>query len=336
MDGETAPTAGDIQLGPRVIPVPQSISPEAQAFLRRTPVPPKRNLPPLDDKEAWRAHVAETNAQRLALAPRSLEDPDVTVEETRLGGAVVQVGTPTAMAEADNDKALLFLHGGALVYCGGEFVKYFAQGEAKTYRMKVYAVDYRMPPDHPYPAGLDDCIVVYKALLEQYRPENIAIYGVSAGGNLAGAAPLKIRDQGLPLPGAVGLFTPEVDLTESGDTFVLNRAIDCMAPWPYPECNALYAGGADLSDPYVSPLFGDFSKGYPPTFIQTGTRDLFLSNSARMHRALRRADIEAELHVWEAMPHGGFAGFGPRAPEDLEMRREFRRFLDRKLGRRRS
>jgi monoterpene epsilon-lactone hydrolase len=334
MDGETAPNAGDIQLGSRVIPVPTSISPEAQAFLRGTPVAPKRNYPPsLDDKEAWRAHIAEMDAQRLAAVPRSLDDPDVTVEETRLGGALVQVGTPRVVAPEDQDKALLFLHGGALIYCGGEFVPYFAQGEAKTYRMKVFAVDYRMPPDHPFPAGLDDCVAVYEGLLEQYRPENIAIYGISAGGNLAAATPLKIRDRGLPLPAAVGLFTPELDLTETGDSFVLNKQVDCIASWPYPEPNALYAAGADLADPYVSPLFGDFSKGFPPTFIQAGTRDLLLSNAVRMHRALRRADVEAELNVWEAMPH---AGFGGRSPEDLEMRREFRRFLDRKLGRRRS
>lgn len=328
MDGETGPTAGEIHLGPRLIPAPTSISPEAQAFLRSMKIAP-RNYPPVHDKAAWRAHIAEVDAQRLAAVPRSLDDPDVTLQEVRLGGALVQVATHRDIAPADQDKALLYLHGGALVYCGGEFVKYFAQGEAKTYRMKVFAVDYRMPPDHPFPAGLDDCVSAYQALLKDYRPENICIYGVSAGGNLAAATPLKIRDLGLPLPAAVGLLTPEVDLTESGDSFVLNAGIDCMAPFTYPEPNALYADGADLSDPYVSPLFGDFTKGFPPTFIQTGTRDLFLSNSARMHRALRRAGIEAELHVWEGMPH---AGFGGKSPEDLELRQEFRRFLDKRLG----
>jgi monoterpene epsilon-lactone hydrolase len=330
MDGETAPKAGDIHLGPRVIPLPKSVSPEAQAFLRATPPGPPRGYPPPSDKAAWRVHVQELDAQRWALIPKAGMDAEASVEELRLGEALIQVATPRTMADADRDKALLFLHGGALVFCGGQFVPYFALSEATRYRMKVYAVDYRMPPDHPYPAGLDDTVATYSHLLATYRPENIAVYGVSAGGNVAAAVVLKIRDLGLPAPGAVGLFTPEVDLTETGDSFSIMSGIDCMATWPYPEPNALYAGDADLKDPYVSPLFGDFTKGYPPTFIQTGTRDLFLSNSARMHRALRRADIEAELHVWEAMPHSGFGG---RSPEDAEMRVEFRRFLDRCLGR---
>jgi acetyl esterase/lipase len=92
------------------------------------------------------------------------------------------------------------------------------------------------------------------------------------------------------------------------------------------ESIALYAQGHDLRDPYLSPLFGDLS-GFPPTFLQTGTRDLFLSNTVRMHRALRDAGVDAELHVWEAMPHGGFFG----APEDDEIGVEVRRFLDKHL-----
>ena len=87
--------------------------------------------------------------------------------------------------------------------------------------------------------------------------------------------------------------------------------------------NLLYAAGRDLTDPYVSPLFGDFSKGFPPTLLASGTRDLFLSNTVRMHRKLRAAGVAAELHVFEAMPHGGFGG----APEDRELAREVRRFV---------
>lgn len=92
--------------------------------------------------------------------------------------------------------------------------------------------------------------------------------------------------------------------------------------------NLLYARGADLAHPYLSPLFGDFSKGFPPTFLQSGTRDLFLSNVVRMHRFLRRAAIPAELHVFEAKPHGGFMG----APEDRELAEEATRFVRQNLG----
>jgi len=214
------------------------------------------------------------------------------------------------------------------VLLGGEPTHLFTRMEAFENRCKVYGVDYRNPPDHPYPAAIDDCVAVYREMLKTYSPAQIAISGSSGGGNLAAAVPLKIRDLSIPQPAAVGLFTPEVDLTESGDTFHTNQDIDVILHRGMPDLNRLYANGADLAHPYLSPIFADFSKGFPPTFIQTGTRDLFLSNSARIHRALRRAGIETELHVWEAMPHGGFGG----APEDREMRVEFGHFLARHAG----
>ena len=188
--------------------------------------------------------------------------------------------------------------------------------------MITWAPDYRMPPHHPYPAALDDCIAVYRAALEARSPEDIVVSGASAGGNLAAALLLRARDEGLPMPGALVLLSPEVDLTESGDSFHANLGVDHVLS-PLMTVNLLYANGHDLADPYLSPLFGDVS-GFPPTFLQTGTRDLFLSNTVRMHRKLRAAGVSAELHVFEAMPHGGFGG----APEDIEVSVELRRFLD--------
>jgi acetyl esterase/lipase len=138
---------------------------------------------------------------------------------------------------------------------------------------------------------------------------------------------LMIRDRGLPMPAGVLLLTPEMDLTEAGDTFKTNILLDTVLKRALPQCNDLYAAGHDLTDPYVSPLFGDYARGFPPTFVQSGTRDLFLSNSVLIHRKLRRAGIDAELHVWEAMPHGGF-GFAP-SPENREIDDEIKRFIAR-------
>jgi acetyl esterase/lipase len=185
-----------------------------------------------------------------------------------------------------------------------------------------WAVDYRMPPLHPYPAPLDDCIAVYRALLDQRDATDIFVGGGSAGGNLAAALIARAKDEGLPLPAGLVLMSPEVDLTESGDTFATNLGVDNVLGLLM-QANLLYADGRDLRDPYLSPLFADVA-GFPPTFLQAGTRDLFLSNTVRMHRKLRDAGVDAELHVWEAMPHGGFGG----APEDLDVRIELRRFLD--------
>src|SRR5262249_30931515 len=156
------------------------------------------------------------------------------------------------------------------------------------------SVDYRTPPAHPFPAALEDCFAVYRQLLAEAPGRKIVIGGSSAGGNLAAAVTLLIRDRGLRPPAAVVLLTPEVDLTEAGDTFRTNALLDENLKVGVPECNSLYAAGHDLRDPYLSPLFADFTQGFPPTFIQSGTRDLFLSNSVLMHRKLRRASIDAE------------------------------------------
>ena len=311
-----------VHLTERVIPVPRSISPAAQASLamERPRMPP---YPPLGDKAAWKTYIAEANESLAATMKPAAASLPARAELRTIAGVPVYVAEPSTIPERNRDKALLYFHGGGLVLLGGECVSLFALIEAVATRCKVFAVDYRNPPDHPYPAAIEDCVAVYRGLLETYEPRQLVISGASGGGNLAGAVPLKIRDSGLPLPAAVGLFTPEVDLTESGDTFETNRDIDVVLRSGLPVMNALYANGHDLSDPYISPLFGDFTKGFPPSFIQTGTRDIFLSNSARLHRALKRAGIPVELFVGEAMPHGGFGN----APEDQEWRLEFQRFL---------
>ena len=126
------------------------------------------------------------------------------------------------------------------------------------------------------------------------------------------------------MPAALVLGTPEVDLTESGDSFHTILGLDPVLS-PLIHVNRLYADGHDLAHPYLSPLFGDVT-GFPPTFLHTGTRDLFLSNTVRMHRKLRAAGVEAELHVFEAMPHGGFGGM---TPEDQDLATEIKHFLDR-------
>ncbi len=134
---------------------------------------------------------------------------------------------------------------------------------------------------------------------------------------------LKAHAESLPMPACLVLNSPEADLTESGDSFETNQGVDYVLVTRLTESIALYANGHDLDDPLLSPLLGDVSH-FPPTYLQTGTRDLFLSNTVRFHRKLRAADVEAELHIGEAMPHGGFFGF---APEDAELETEMHMFL---------
>jgi epsilon-lactone hydrolase len=300
---------------------PQSISVQAQTFLvnaASAPSPP--SYPAVDDKVAWRSWVAECNRMTAGLFG-SANPPGVVVEPLTVGSIRTYVATPL---DAPPDRAYLDIHGGLFVLFGGETCRAMGAATAKCVGVRTYAVDYRMPPDHPYPHALDDCMVVYKMLLERYGADKLVVGGGSAGANLAAALMLRARDAGLPLPAGLVLLTPEADLTESGDSFQTNRDLDVVLKVGAAAPNALYADGHDLKHPYLSPLFGDFTGGFPRTFLQAGTRDLFLSNAVRLHRVMRDADVDAQLHVFEAMPHGGFGG----APEDADLAAELRRFVD--------
>src|ERR1700712_2073346 len=303
----------------RETPVPAHLSPAAQATLVSIPSPV--DYPPIEDKAAWKAYVAKADEQVQTMLANIGGSPRAEVIERNLDGVPVYIATPDDSGW-EHRPVTLEIHGGALISCGGEICRYLARNSATRFGARIWSVDYRMPPEHPYPAGLDDCLAAYRALLGEHRPEEIVIAGASAGGNLAAALILRARDEGLPLPGGALLLTPEVDLTESGDSFSTLEGIDILGRLM--PANLLYADGHDLADPLLSPLFADFSKGFPPTLLVTGTRDLFLSNTVRLHRALRAADIPAELHVMEAARHIGFPG----APEEAQITREIHRFLD--------
>lgn len=322
---------GNLHLGPRIIPVPRHLSLEAQQWLAMPRLQPI-DYPPLDDKDAWRRFIEERNQATGFFADMMLAQSagkaDVRTEV--LAGVTVHIGTPLQLPSAHRQRLQISVHGGALVYMAGRYAMAEAARNAAQSECEAWSVDYRVPPDHPYPAAVDDVIAVYREALKTRHPGDIVMSGASAGGCIVAAALLKARDQGLPLPGALILLTPECDLTESGDTFHVLGQVDNILPRSLPVEIALYANGHDLTHSYLSPLFGDFTPGFPPTLIQSGTRDLFLSNSVRMHRALRNAGIEAELHIWEAAPHGGF----PTAPEGREVNRELRCFMDKHLGRR--
>lgn len=301
-------------------PIPTSVSEPARQFLSKLAVS-DTPAPALDDVDGWLRYI-EARDQYLAERFAGARFP-VELEETEIAGVRTYVLRAEDVSDTPDAPIYLDIHGGALIMGGGAGCRLMASAGAAANGMVTWAPDYRMPPLHPYPAALDDCVAVYRKLLDTRPPQDIFVGGGSAGGNLAAALMVRAKDEGLPLPAALVLLSPEVDLTESGDTFQTNLGIDNVLGSLMP-ANLLYANGHDLAHPYLSPLFADVT-GFPPTFLQAGTRDLFLSNTVRMHRKLRAAGVDAELHVFEAMPHGGFAG----APEDIEVRVEMRRFLDR-------
>jgi acetyl esterase/lipase len=314
----------------RTIEPPTTISVAARAALAEMASMPLMSRPDVDDLEGWRRAKQASEAFWEPVAAQMLAASRARIETERISGVTTYRCTP-AEPDAAGQPLHLYFHGGAFVFGAGRYAMAAGAKAADELRLTTLSVDYRTPPADPFPAALEDGFAVYRDLLAGAAGRPIVIGGSSAGGNLAAAVALLIRDRGLPPPAALVLLTPEVDLTEAGDTFRTNELLDVALKTGLPECNALYAGGQALTDPYVSPLFADFARGFPPTLIQSGTRDLFLSNSVLMHRKLRRAGIEAELHVWEAMPHAGF-GHGA-VPENEEIGEEVRHFIGRHCGR---
>jgi monoterpene epsilon-lactone hydrolase len=300
-------------------PAPAHLSEQAQAFLANPR--PDSVVPAPDDLEGWAAQAAGIEAYIVSMFA-GMPLP-VTESETQIGSAHVYVLRPDGLPEEDTGPLMLNVHGGGLVYGGGRACALTGAVQALSLGMTTWSLDYRMPPQHPYPAGLDDAIEAYRAMLEVRDPADLFISGGSAGANIAAALLVRAKDEGLPMPAAAVLTTPEVDLTESGDTFTILDGVDNMLASLMP-VNLMYADGNDLAHPYLSPLFADLT-GFPPTFLQSGTRDLFLSNTVRFHRALLTAGVPTELHVFEAMPHGGFGG---SSPEDADLSAAVRTFVD--------
>jgi acetyl esterase/lipase len=198
---------------------------------------------------------------------------------------------------------------------------------------KVVSIDYRLAPDFPYPAALDDVITVWKALAKKTDPKKMAIFGNSAGGALVLSMVLRAKQEHLPLPAAIAPATPMADLTDSGDSFRTNAMLDNVLVAPDANCDkraALYVDGHDPKDPMLSPLFGDMH-GFPPTILTTGTRDLLLSSTVLVHRKLRQAGVEAVLQVFEGMSHAQF-NRDPKAPETRDAFGEIAQFFDKHLS----
>jgi acetyl esterase/lipase len=285
------------------VPTPTTVSPQVQAFLSKPPASEPASMPEATDIGGWWAYIEKANAALTTfLAKDAKRFPANTLTHTLASVQLYEVVPHNALAEHQT-RAVLYIHGGGFVLGRGEAAMYAAFKVASLIRMRTFSIDYRMPPDHPFPAGLNDVVEAYRWLLSRYAPENIALYGTSAGGSLVAACVLKAHDAGLPTPAVCVIHAPVADLTESGDTFRTNAMLDVVLRHGLASMPKLYAGEYDLRNPLVSPIFGDYTKGFPPTILTSGTRDLLLSATVLLHRALRRAGVKAELHIWEAVPH---------------------------------
>jgi len=315
----------------RSIPVPDTVSPQMQAIIAQ-PFDPSFNVAPKTTAE-WKARVEKASLLYLAALPKVREALGVSVEPTSLGGAKAFIVTPKSISKRNRDRVLLHLHGGVRVLFPGEAGTWEAVLMAGFGGFRVISVDYRMPPDFPFPAALDDAVTAYRAVLKTTKAENVGIFGTSAGGSLTLTTLLRAKMEQLPMPGAIAPGTPTVDLTKTGDSLFTNAMVDNVLGMQDGFIRAtalLYANGRDLKDPLLSPIYGDVH-GFPPAILTSGTRDLYLSNTVRMHRKLRAAGVEALLQVWEGQSHAQYLR-DINAPETKEYHDEIARFFDLHLG----
>ncbi len=314
----------------RSIPVPATVSLEMQRIIA---APPSLNRSAPTTKDEWKARKEAGAALSLKALPALRERLGVQVENKVIAGVNCYVVTPNSVPEQNRNRLLVHFHGGYYVFFPGESGTKEAILMAGYGHMKVISVDYRMPPDFPYPAGLDDAVAVWKEAVKMVAPANIAVFGTSAGGGMTLALVLRAKQEGLSLPAAIAPGTPAADLTKSSDTYFTNEQVDnsIVSYEPIGEAAAkLYANGHDLRDPLLSPVYGDFH-GFPPAILTSGTRDLQLSDAVRVHRKLRQAGVEAQLQVFEGQSHAQYLS-NDLAPETKEAFDEIANFFDRHLG----
>ena len=308
----------------RVVPMPSTVGPEAQQWLKEIEQesPQSKDLADIRaGTDAWRK---KDSAEALRLYP-------VKVEEKNIAGVRTDIITPLDMPATNKNRVLINLHGGGFISDSGSLIEGIPI--ASLAKIKVVSVYYRLAPENPFPAAVDDVVAVYKELLKSYQPRSIGIFGTSAGAILTGEVVVKFKQLGLPLPAALGMFSTLADFSRPSDSqqlFSLNGFTANLAPQtsdrPHDEN---YVGKTDPKDPVLSPLFADLH-GFPPSLLVTSTRDLLLSNTSIFHRALLDAKCEAHLVVFEALPHAFWYHF--QLPETKEALQIMANFFDEKLG----
>ncbi|WP_315760695.1 alpha/beta hydrolase [Sphingomonas sp. Y38-1Y] len=286
-------------------------------------------MPPTFPQPALAPTVSAEAREALAplLASLTMPRPEVTVEQMRdfatmTMAAVVQrrapgqkavvkpgslAGVPVQIVSRDGSlpdggPLLLNFHGGGFVVDSGSLAESIPIADLTG--IPVLSVLYRLAPEHPYPAAVDDALAAYRTALKTRRPSEIAIFGTSAGAGLCVQLVARLRREGLPLPAAMGFFSGAADCALPGD---IEGYLPPLLPGQsVPETLKPYLAAADPRDPLVSPIYGSLD-GWPPTLAMTSTRDILLSQTVRFHLALRAAGNAADLLVYEGMPHAFWA-----------------------------
>jgi monoterpene epsilon-lactone hydrolase len=286
----------------------------------------------IPDRSSFRAELVRLGG-RWMLKHRTRNDATVAQKRRRAAAAERLVpgpppGTQTLAVDAGGVKAdristpasqpgrhVLFLHGGGYIAGSPSLYRNLTWRIASSARACVLSVDYRLAPEHPFPAALDDAVAAYHWLLaEGASPQRIGVMGDSAGGGLALSLLLRLRDEGIPLPAAAVALSPWTDLALTGRSFTLNASADPVVSADQARhFVGYYLAGADPRSPYASPLYGELA-GLPPTCIQVGSDEVLRDDAVRMAERMRAAGCRVELEIWPRMPHVWHL-FAPVMPE---------------------
>jgi epsilon-lactone hydrolase len=279
-------------------PLAETVSVEARAALAPFLAAADMPMPELD--VAQMRQMSELLSQPIIAA--RLARYGVGYSEEAMGGVPVRLVHKPDGAIDPAGPLLINFHGGGFQIDAGSLAETLPI--AGLTGLPVVAVRYRLAPEHAFPAAVEDALAVYKAALETRPATRIAVFGTSAGAALSAQLVARLLREGLPLPAAVGFFSGSADFVQTGD---IEAYLPRLMPGKSaPEVVAPYVGGADRSDPLLSPLFGELA-GFPPTLLMSSTRDLLLSQTVRFHLALREAGVAAELLVYEGLPHAFWA-----------------------------
>jgi acetyl esterase/lipase len=285
--------------------LPDTISPEVRAYLQSLPDPATLpEWPHPHNPAAWQKKWEETEAANGSKVEAILKRYEPVVQLRRIGGVRCLDIKPKGWK--DNGKLLVHAHGGAYALFSARSRLTSSVPVAQATGLRVVSVDYSLAPFGKWGGVTDEVLRVLVTLRDEGTPlKNIAVCGESAGGALVASAVLKMRDRELGMPGAVVLWSPWADIANRGDSAVTMKNFDPFYIYDrdLKQAAEAYAPLQDQKSPYVSPVYGDYSKGFPPTLIQGGTRELFLSHFVRLYRAIDGAGGTAVLDLYDGMPH---------------------------------
>ena len=307
----------------RVVPVPPSLSPEAKKMVARQIPDASKPMPLAERRAGTDAWQTRAGAASKAVYP-------VNIAEDKIAGVPVRIVTPLTIGPGKSDRVLICLHGGGFNSDSGSFTESIPI--ANLTQTKVVAVLYRLAPENRFPVQIEDAIAVYKDQLKTHQPKNIAIYGTSAGAILTAETAVRIRQLGLPMPGALGIFSGFGDYsqsTDSGALYALNGLAGHMQP-PAPGAHdGEYYGSTDPKDPVLSPIYADV-RGFPPTLFITSGRVSLLSGTTILHRKFYESGVDAQLIVFEGLSHAFWNDVN--LPEAKETYKIMADFFDSRLG----